>query len=206
MAYREVGIPSPLKLWATIDGHVVRTARPIGNGKDSNVDQEQIYSGHKKAHGIAYQAVVAPDGLVTYLRDPVPARRHNIYAFRSSSLQNELEILWNGYNEHSVYYIFGDAAYPSRCGMMRNFERHENLLPHQHTLQRTLNVVRTSVEWEFAEIDNLFPLFKDPAKLKLKLSPIHIYITLPQLYCTTCVFAYVVVVLHKVTLAVTLQM
>lgn len=50
-------------IWGFIDGTVRPIARPMEQ-------QEQYYSGHKCYHGIKYQGIVTPDGLITSLYGP----------------------------------------------------------------------------------------------------------------------------------------
>ena len=49
-----------LKVWGFIDGTLRKTCRPT-------LFQKQMYSGHKRCHGIKFQSVVTPDGLVALL-------------------------------------------------------------------------------------------------------------------------------------------
>ena len=56
-----VGASSPLKtVWGFIDGTFRRIARPVRS-------QRQAYNGHYRAHGIKFQSVVTPDGLISSL-------------------------------------------------------------------------------------------------------------------------------------------
>ena len=50
-------------IWGFIDGTVRPIARPL-------VDQEGYYSGHKWYHGVKYQGIVTPDGLISSLYGP----------------------------------------------------------------------------------------------------------------------------------------
>ena len=51
------------QFWGFIDGTVRHIARSIE-------DQESYYSGHKDYHGIKYQSIVLPDGLIASLYGP----------------------------------------------------------------------------------------------------------------------------------------
>ena len=55
--------------WGFVDG----TVRPISRLNES---QKILYNGHKKIHGIKFQSVVAPNGLVANLYRPVEGKRH----------------------------------------------------------------------------------------------------------------------------------
>jgi len=180
-AFRNKGVPQPLKIWSAIDGTVIRTACPSGDAKNGSEEQEEVYSGHKRKHRITYQALGTPDGLVVYLSSPVPARRHDRYGFAESSLPNERSRLWSQYSEFDIYYIFGDKAYRNLCGVMRNYGRHEHFSDAQRQLQRTLNKVRAFVEWLFAEINSSFPFVNEPTKMKLDGNPVDMYYTVAVL-------------------------
>ena len=52
-----------LRVWGFIDGTLRRICRP-------GVAQQLFYNGHKRWHGIKFQAVVTPDGLITHLYGP----------------------------------------------------------------------------------------------------------------------------------------
>ena len=47
-------------LWGFIDGTLRKTARPV-------YFQRHAYSGHKRCHGLKFQTVVTPDGLIALL-------------------------------------------------------------------------------------------------------------------------------------------
>ena len=56
--------------WGFVDG----TVRPICRPKEH---QRAVYNGHKRAHAIKVQSVVAPNGLTASLFGPVEGRRHD---------------------------------------------------------------------------------------------------------------------------------
>lgn len=70
-------------VWAGfIDGTLQKTCRP------SFFQTKLLYSGHKRAHGIKFQSVVAPDGhLATCMFGPITGnRRHDSYMLAKSRL------------------------------------------------------------------------------------------------------------------------
>ena len=55
-------------------GFIAGTVRPLCK-PDQN--QRILYNGHKRVHGIKFQSVVAPNGLIASLFGPVEGRRHD---------------------------------------------------------------------------------------------------------------------------------
>ena len=56
--------------WGFIDGTVRPLCKPDEN-------QRILYNGHKRVHGIKFQSVVAPNGLIASLFGPVEGRRYD---------------------------------------------------------------------------------------------------------------------------------
>jgi hypothetical protein len=59
-----------LQVWGFIDGTIRRICRPTYN-------QEISYSGHKRCHGVKFQSVVTPDGLIACLYGPFEGSGHD---------------------------------------------------------------------------------------------------------------------------------
>ena len=68
-----------------IDGTVRATCR-------AEKDQRLLYSGHKGKHGMKYQFVVAPNGLIVNLFGPIEASRHDSFMLAKSGLLRVLEL------------------------------------------------------------------------------------------------------------------
>jgi hypothetical protein len=51
------------RIWGFIDGHFQAMAKPLYN-------QRKFYSGNAKAHGIKFQGIVTPDGVIYSLEGP----------------------------------------------------------------------------------------------------------------------------------------
>jgi hypothetical protein len=67
-----------------IDGTLRKTCRP-------SFFQKLLYSGHKRAHGIQFQSVVAPDGFFTCMFGPITGNRHDSYMLAMSGLIPKLQ-------------------------------------------------------------------------------------------------------------------
>jgi hypothetical protein len=67
-------------VWGFIDGTILRkTCRPT-------YFQKRIYSGHKRCHGLKFQSVTIPDGLMACLFGPINGNRHDSYMLAQSQL------------------------------------------------------------------------------------------------------------------------
>ena len=117
--------------------------------------QEAIYSGHKKIHGLKYQALGLPDGLLAAVTMPRAARRHDSRVLVESSLQNEIRRL----QRYAMvdYIAYADAAYTNNDVIMAGFDRVQRALdPDKDWLMKKMNADRTSVEWLFGIVCNKF--------------------------------------------------
>jgi len=168
-AFRQVGVPEPVKLWAAIDG----TLRPMRVPQGRNNLQRENFNGHKRKHGLVYQAITTPDGLIAHISKPVPGRRHDMYALRQSGVYSELQSMWGSVAYNNRYHILGDPAYMNGMGILTNFRASTGqMTSNQLQLYHTLNKCRTFVEWSFGELLKIFPFLNIIDKMKLALSPI----------------------------------
>lgn len=71
-------IGGPLQhCWGFIDGTVRPICRP-------SVNQKLVYSRHKRVHGLKFQSVVIPNGLIDNMYGPIKAKRHDSAMLRMS--------------------------------------------------------------------------------------------------------------------------
>ena len=82
-----------------IDTSLMRCCRPI-------IIQEAVYNGHKRGHGLKFQSVLLPDGLIGHLFGPVEGKCHDTSVLAYYGLLNRLQEHFPG------YYVFGDQGYP----------------------------------------------------------------------------------------------
>jgi DDE superfamily endonuclease len=125
-----------------LDGTHLQTCRP-------SVGQEAVYSGHKRHHGLKFQSVVTPDGLLVMFFGPVEGRRHDVTLLRWSNLHDILDHLPAG------ACIYGDQGYPCLPRIMSPF-RGPLLTEAQSEWNLAMRSVRISVEWGFAIVGNLW--------------------------------------------------
>ena len=99
-------------VWGFIDGTLRKTCRP-------NRFQKAAYSGHKRAHGIKFQLVLAPDGLIVSLFGPIAGSRHDSFMLGKSNLLHQLcNMMPEG---NAIYTLFGNPAYPQSAYIIGGF-------------------------------------------------------------------------------------
>jgi hypothetical protein len=88
-------------VWAFIDRTLRQTCQPSKH-------QQEVYSGHKRTHGMKYQSVYLPMGFYAHMPDPEMGARHDGFMLQQSNLEEQLEIMCL----NNEFGIFGDPAYP----------------------------------------------------------------------------------------------
>ncbi|KAK7093202.1 uncharacterized protein [Littorina saxatilis] len=81
------GAPLP-NCWGFIDG----TVRPICKPK---YHQREVFNGHKRVHGLKFQSIVTPNGLVSNLYGPIEGRRHDSALLNASGAMDYMEQNFN---------------------------------------------------------------------------------------------------------------
>jgi len=163
------------------------TLCPICRPKEN---QRECYSGHKRSHGLKYQAVVLPNGIITNLYGPVPGRRHDAYMFAESRIHEEWAAKYqNGPNPGAEYYLYGDTAYPLRNHLITPFQSSANRAD-QRSFNEAMSKVRVCVEWEFGRIvgDFAFVDFKKNQKLYLQPVAKQFFVATLLKNCRNCVY------------------
>jgi nuclease HARBI1 len=128
-------------VWGFIDGTLRRTCRPTHL-------QRQAYSGHKRCHGIKYQSVVSPDGLITCLYGPIAGSRHDCYLLAQSTLHAQMVACMPLGGPHHIYSLYGDPAYTSSAWLFSGF-RFAAPGSLQAQWNTRMSSVREVVEWGF---------------------------------------------------------
>ena len=133
--------------WGFIDGTLRPCCRP-------GQYQRYLYNGHKRVHGIKFQSVIAPNGLIADLFGPVEGRRHDSGMLAISNLLPRLQAHSHRVNGGPLC-IYGDPAYPLRVHLQAPF-RGNNITPLQHDFNTRMSQVRVTVEWMFGQIATYF--------------------------------------------------
>jgi len=117
-------------------------------------EQQQVYNGHKRIHGVKYTAIVTPDGLISSLSGPFVGRRHDLRMYVESRAAQRVQ----GYLNNTSYYVLGDKGYkglmatrPTACNL-------KSLWDFTESDQQKLSKARVSAENLFAEISRYFKI------------------------------------------------
>ena len=145
-----------------IDGTGIRIARPVRG-------QRACYSGHKRAHMLKYQSVVAPDGLFLHIWGPLEGRRHDMTTFRASKIEDTLASCMNVDNQQ--YCIYGDPAYVLRPYLQIGYTG-ANLTEGQMLYNASMSAVRECVEWGFKDLKQIFTINDFARGLKVFRTPV----------------------------------
>jgi hypothetical protein len=148
-----------------IDGTLRPTTKPQSN-------QRSVYSGHKRTHGIKFQAVVTPDGMISHLSGPFNGNRHDAWILTESGLPNMMR---NGLRDgNGIFCFYGDNAYPRSPQLVSPYK---GLLLDQDQLafNRAMSRYRISVETAFGKVLQQFAFVDFKKNLKLYLQPVAKY-------------------------------
>lgn len=155
-------------VWGFIDGTLRKICRPTYH-------QRLLYSGHKRTHGIKFQSVIAPDGLIVDLFGPIEGSRHDSYMLGQSNLLQKLRDLMPADGSLGpVYSLYGDPAYPQSLHLFGGFR---NTVPGSPQAQwnTLMSQVRQVVEWGFKEITAQWAFLDNRPRMRIMKSPIGKY-------------------------------
>ena len=163
-----------------IDGTLRKMCRP-------GELQKEVYSGHKRCHGLKYQSVSAPCGLIVDMFGAVSGRRHDMYLLRESNILQRLREVNDAINH--IYRMYGDPAYPLTDLLIRAF-RGVNLTADQKAFNKEMNAMRTSVEWAFGKVVQYMGYIDFKAAMKLREAPICKFYKVAVILtnCHTCIY------------------
>ena len=68
--------------------------------------QEVMFNGHKRVHGMKWQSLTLPDGMIGSIYGPVEGRRHDTTVLRFSGLIDSLQVYLPG------LCVYADGGYP----------------------------------------------------------------------------------------------
>jgi hypothetical protein len=105
-----------LRIWGFIDGMLLKICRPTWN-------QKAAYSGHKRIHGLKFQNVTTPDGLIANLSCPIAGCRHDSHMLKASKTVDKLRDAMPGTDGRPIYAMYGDPAYPQSPYLMGSYAR-----------------------------------------------------------------------------------
>ena len=179
-AISDLGAPLPY-CWGFIDGTIRPICRPQHN-------QRIVYSGHKRLHGLKFQSVVAPNGLIANLYGPIEGRRHDAAMLRYSGILPELEQNMT-LNDGTIFSLYGDPAYPLLPHIITPF-RGAVITNQERIFNKRMSKLRTSAEWTFGKIRSIFAFLDYKKNNKLYLQPVGKYYAVAAILtnCHTCLY------------------
>ncbi|XP_070178250.1 uncharacterized protein [Littorina saxatilis] len=166
--------------WGFIDGTVRPMCRP-------GQHQREVFNGHKRVHGLKFQSIVIPNGLIANLHGPIEGRRHDSALLTASGAMQYMEANCN--IDGAPLCVYGDPAYPLRPHLHRP-HRGNNLTREQQQFNTDMSSVRQAVEWGFQKITTEWAFLDFKKNLKLFLSPVgKLYMVGALLAnCHTCMY------------------
>lgn len=192
----ELGVPfqqGTYNICGFIDNTNEKTCRPGGGpvapggpGAERHPFQLQrgFFSVHKHCHGLKWQTVIFPDGMIGHAFGGLGAKRNDLNDLYDSQLNNLLvNAQVNMVKQHKVY---GDGIY--HVHLSHICSKHiGNITIRQQLENDGQKSVRESVEWPYADVLNKFAFLDFLKNMKLRLSPVkETYFTsmlLCNIYC-----------------------
>jgi len=150
-------------IFAFIDGTMIEICRPSNN-------QRPFYSGHYREHGLKFQSIILPNGMI-FIFGPWPGSRHDLFLLRDSRIREQLYDTGRFRANNTNYYIYADSGYYENEFILTGFKSTElSNNPQERARQVTFNTVmskyRIIVEWGFGKIVNLFAFLDFKKNLK----------------------------------------
>ncbi|ETM48914.1 hypothetical protein L914_06619 [Phytophthora nicotianae] len=129
-------------VWGFIDGTIRRIGKPLGNA-----EQHALYSGHKRCHGIKFQSVTTPDGIISHLFGPAEGRLHDLTLLDASGLEETIQ----NNQRFDGYLLYGDPAYGHTDVFASPFDR-IGATREESEVNASMSRVRITVEWGFGQV------------------------------------------------------
>ncbi len=180
------GAPVGLNIWCFLDGTLRPMCRP-------SYGQRSQYSGHKRVHGLKFEILSLPNGIIARLYGPEDGRRHDITMARNSGLYGALELIQNAGQDvwGERFRCFADSGY---IGLLNDALiigfKGAHLTQDQQAFNTCMSRVRESVEWTFGKVVVYFAFLDFKKNLKAFLQPIAVYYIVGALLtnCHTCFY------------------
>ena len=116
--------------------------------------QELVHNAYYQGHGFKWQSLISPCGIFEDFYGPETGRHHDKWLWDNSGLERTFADLPT--LDGKRYYIYGDAAYVGEsvdnCVMI-GYGYGTNMTPEQEHFTKSMNKVRTCVEWGFRVIN-----------------------------------------------------
>jgi hypothetical protein len=148
-----------------IDGTLRPYCRPV-------VEQQRVYNGWKRVHGLKFQAVATPDGLIQDLAGPFVGTRHDARMFRECTLDADLRALPQS-ETGGTFCLYGDSAYTQTTRLFKPYVLPSN--PDEKSMNVTMSRSRIRVEWCFQRVLRDWAFIDFKKNQKMLLQPVALY-------------------------------
>ena len=125
-----------------VDGSVQEVTRP-------SIFQRSFYNGHKKNHGIKWQGLMLPNGIMPMPYGPIIGKHHDSYMLERSRLVRILRRISRKLGQ--IYCAYGDPAYPQSRWLLGPF-RHRMLNHAEAAFNTRMSSARIPNEWGFGKV------------------------------------------------------
>ena len=148
-------------IWAFVDGTFRKTARPENK-------QEFWYSAYKRSHGMAWMAVVCPDGLIGASFGPYEGKIADVKMLQKSGILDQLDQVFR--KKSRRYHLFGDKAYIHQRHVMSPYVGYVS--KRESRFNKQMSSARIAVEHGFGRTQNLWMANAFKQQLKMDLQPV----------------------------------
>ena len=163
-------LPAYGLVYCFIDGVFHRICRPGKTGPFADL-QRSFYTRYKKAHGLIFQAVMAPNGLFIDVWGPACGRHGDPWCVNHSGIVARMLHLVGLARGPGPYTCYGDAIYTPSLAIRRAIRG--VVLPQiVRDHNQGLNKARTSVEHGFAKASSLWQFLDVTRNHQLLLCPV----------------------------------
>jgi nuclease HARBI1 len=178
---RKTGVHG-LRIWGFIDGTLLKICRPTWN-------QKAAYSGHKRIHGLKFQNVTTPDGLIANLSGPIAGCRHDSHMLTASETVDKLRDAMPGTDGRPIYAMYGDPAYPQSPYLMGSFAGAADGSV-EAAWNAAMAKARICVEWTFGDVGRVFRYLSLRQALQVYRSPVakYYFVAVFLLNCRCCIY------------------
>jgi hypothetical protein len=139
--------------------------------------QEAWYNGWKKLHGMKWQTVDIPNGMVYHAWGAISVRHNDLYSLRHSNINDQIAAAQLG---HALqFYTYGDSAYMNLdTSHLRARHNYEQNTVRENLENKSLSSCREQIEWDYGEMGKFSPFVNMDEVLKLSCMPVKkIYLT-----------------------------
>eukprot|EP00733_Pompholyxophrys_punicea_P000331 Pompholyxophrys_punicea_v1_NODE_81_length_3705_cov_14.177534.p4 type:complete len:112 gc:universal NODE_81_length_3705_cov_14.177534:2824-2489(-) len=78
---------------------------------DQHVAPSTCFNGHRRVHGLKFQSLLTPDGLIHTMFGPVVGRRHDAFMLRESGLVENLTAMNQALGPDGPFVTYADKGY-----------------------------------------------------------------------------------------------